>query len=629
MKKYLILCIWTFLLLKCRSINFLIIITICFVVYQFKTKYFTKKYLVLLIFFYINSINPYTILNQCVLETHENYVIASINHKKVLIYTDELYFFGEKITTLYNEKEISSLSNFNLFDFESYMHQLNIETYYDSSDVVIQKGNSLQRKMYKLILNYKKEISDVLIKIFYQFDTKNFIYSSGLHYSYLNQVISNLFLQNFNILISYGLSSVVLLLFGVLFPFKFAFLRILIGNIVKIFFKDYSAKDKLGIQYMICMFIYPSCVHSLSFLIPFFLSLNYHFIIEKKYQKISSILLLIFIQFKQFNQCQVLSVLIFPFFQKLNSIYFIFGFIQLFHRKINFLQYLELFAFKLEKILNDVVFYGSLPLVIFLLFLYAYFKFINQNKKYLYVCLLLLIYVPLQSYLSPFYEIHFINVGQGDSIFIQSPFNINNVLIDIPKNKESIIIDTLHAKGINRIDTLILSHNDSDHDGGKDELIKQFKVNKIIDQHQDIPFLNQMLYDINSFEYENKNDNSLVYAGKIGTVNVCLMADVSKSVEVDIINKYEISCDILKVGHHGSRTSTDPYFIQAIKPKLAVISVGENNYYGHPHDEVIKILERYGAKIYQTSQGAVSIKSFLNINFIATSTHEFGIMISE
>lgn len=87
---------------------------------------------------------------------------------------------------------------------------------------------------------------------------------------------------------------------------------------------------------------------------------------------------------------------------------------------------------------------------------------------------------------------------------------------------------------------------------------------------------------------------------------------------------------IIKIGHHGSKTSTDPLFIQMLHPSIALISVKKNNRYHHPDELVMQTLKQYQIKSYLTSEnGAVSIKSFLNMNFITTSKSEFGIIMAE
>ena len=116
------------------------------------------------------------------------------------------------------------------------------------------------------------------------------------------------------------------------------------------------------------------------------------------------------------------------------------------------------------------------------------------------------------------------------------------------------------------------------------------------------------LYFLQTKEYDNENDNSNVIYTELNGYKFMLMGDASITVEKEIINKYNLpDIDVLKVGHHGSKTSSSKYFIDAINPKYSVISVGRNNRYGHPNKEVLDNL--YNSKIYRTDQdGSIMFK---------------------
>lgn len=624
-----ILCFFSFILLNCKNTYAFILFLFLFIVYQFKYRRFSYFQIIFVILLLIHSNINYSILNNCVLETHEKYVIASVNHEKVLIYTDDLYFFGEMVHPTGEMSDISSLSNFYTFDFKEYMEQKNITKYYDSKDITIQKKDSLQRRMFEYIKSLNENLSNILLKLFYGYDTnQNLIYTSGLHYSYLNQSLYQFASKCLNSIYSNLFSSLFVFAFGILFPFHFSLLRILASNFIRIVFSNSSTKDKVGIQYLLCMFIYPSCVFSLSFLIPFILHSIQSFGIDTTRRKLSSYMSLVFLQFYKLNQCDLISVIFFNFLRKLNSLGFILGLFQMSFNQFDFISYFEMICHRFYELNDRFIIYGHVSMLILFMFIFLLITYMHQKKTLLY-CILLLVCIPLQAFICPFYTITFLNVGQGDSILIQAPFHNHNILVDIPLNQDQEVIDVLHAVGIHKIHSLIFTHGDSDHNGGKEAFLEKFKVDEIIETKKDIRFINQTLFSVNDKIYDNKNDNSLVYFGKVGSLNICLMGDASKQVERDIINKYSYSCDILKVGHHGSSTSTDQLFIQSIQPHLAVISVKKENRYGHPHEEVIQTLKKYNVNTYMTSKdGAIMIKSFLNFNFIATSQGEFGIIIT-
>ena len=119
---------------------------------------------------------------------------------------------------------------------------------------------------------------------------------------------------------------------------------------------------------------------------------------------------------------------------------------------------------------------------------------------------------------------------------------------------------------------------------------------------------NNKLYFLNNKDYGNENDNSSVIYTKLNNHKFLFMGDAGVAVEEDLIKKYNLQdIDVLKVGHHGSKTSSSKTFIDEINPKHSIISVGKNNRYGHPNDSVLKILE--DTRIYRTDQdGSIMFK---------------------
>lgn len=624
-KKPLISCLFLFGILTLKDTIFSLFLLLFFLYYLYEYKLINKISIFMLCFILFHSSTNYSILNHIVLETHQNYVIASVNHEKVLIYTDEVYFFGEKIEVNSKKQEIDSLSNFYIFNFKEYMNKMNIKYCYSNAN--IKKGDSIQRKMYEYINTFDEETKNILLKIFYQFDAnQNIVYSSGMHYSYINQSLFQFFNQYLSQSISYCLSSIFISVFGILFPFKFSLFRTLVGNFIKIFMNEQSKKDKIGTQYLLCLCLFPSSVHSLSFIIPFILQLSRLFIKEKSLKSLSTKLFLVFIQLYKSNSCQLMPILFFQLFQRFNSMYFILTLIQTMI-PIPFIHYLEFIIQTIESYILSISIYGHVPILLFIGFLYHYVQLIYNHKKKVIAIVIILLMIPLQGYLNPFYTITFINVGQGDSILIQAPFNLNNTLIDIPLNKEDVVIDYLHAIGVHKINQLVFTHSDSDHNGGKDLFIQKFKVDHVIEEINELKIFNQKLMNVNQTIHEDDNDQSIVLFGSVGKMNVCLMGDASKKVERNIIEHYDFTCNVLKVGHHGSQTSTDPLFIQNVEPDIAIISAGKNNFYGHPHRSVMDTLKRYKAKTYETKNGAIMIKNFLKLQIIKTSNGEFDIII--
>ena len=119
---------------------------------------------------------------------------------------------------------------------------------------------------------------------------------------------------------------------------------------------------------------------------------------------------------------------------------------------------------------------------------------------------------------------------------------------------------------------------------------------------------NNKLYFLNNKDYGNENDNSSVIYTELNNYKFLFMGDAGVEVEEDLIEKYNLKdIDVLKVGHHGSKTSSSKIFIDEINPKYSIISVGKNNRYGHPNDSVLDNLN--GSKIYRTDKdGSIMFK---------------------
>ena len=154
------------------------------------------------------------------------------------------------------------------------------------------------------------------------------------------------------------------------------------------------------------------------------------------------------------------------------------------------------------------------------------------------------------------------------------------------------------------------------------ELIKVLEY-KNINNYSCIKELNiddNKLYFLNNKDYGNENDNSSVIYTELNNLKFLFMGDVGVEVEEDLIEKYNLQdIDVLKVGHHGSKTSSSKEFINSINPKYSIISVGKNNRYGHPNDSVLDNLDK--SKIYRTDiDGSIMFKIKNNTLQIETCT---------
>lgn len=232
---------------------------------------------------------------------------------------------------------------------------------------------------------------------------------------------------------------------------------------------------------------------------------------------------------------------------------------------------------------------------------------------------------------SPKLAVHFIDVGQGDSIFID--YGDYDILIDAGDNDQGqVVADYLKSLGTDDIEIMVATHIHADHIGGLDDVLAAFDVEKIIDsgelhttktyedyltavknEKEEIgaEFIadKDMQFDLGNgaiFKvielgdgYDNSNNNSVVTMLDYNDVEFLFTGDLEADIEKANLDKFE-DIDILKVAHHGSSTSTSKEFLDVIKPEIAVISAGKDNSYGHPHLETLVRLGNYVDTIYGT-----------------------------
>ena len=288
---------------------------------------------------------------------------------------------------------------------------------------------------------------------------------------------------------------------------------------------------------------------------------------------------------------------------------------------------------KLTLILSHIPWY-----IIVIYYIFISLSILGIKKKNIKLFIPLILLIILHANIKVFYKpirITFLDVGQGDSILLELN---KNILIDTGGKKNTSIVKTktisyLKSLGIKKLNYLILTHSDFDHMGDSINLINNFKVEKVIfncgtynDSEKELikqlnkkniqyyscikelNIDNNKLYFLQTKQYGNENDNSNVIYTEINGYKFMFMGDAGVEKEKDILKKYNISnIDILKVGHHGSKTSSSKEFINEINPKYGIISVGKNNRYGHPNKEVLNVLEK--SNIYRTDQdGSIMFK---------------------
>lgn len=544
------------------------------------------------------------------------------------------YLYYKKIYYLVEATSINKIAN-------------NHNYLYTIKNTLYQKINKLKSSNYIKTLLFCDNTLSKEIKESYRINGISHLFSvSGMHINFFISIIY-LYLNKitYNKRIKYLITNIFIITYLILFPSS-SLLRSAVMSIL--YSINYLLKLKikkidillltLGVSLLINPFIIYDLGYIYSYTITFFLVLSSSTLKKKnKINKIIYISLLSFlvsIPITIYNSFEIniisillniilvpiISIIILPLtiltyiFPILDSILYLFA---------NTLETISLFISKIN--ITKIIF--PKPSLLIIVLYYIIFLLSYQNKKYFYLNIILLIIIYISPYLNSNFEVVMFEVGEADCHLIKYPYNKNTILIDTGKNEYKIkneVIPYLKSIGIKKIDYLIITHGDEDHIGGSITLINNFQVKNVIlnkgtftDIEKEliknlnkkkIPYQininkinlsNHTIYLLNNTKYNNENDNSIITYFTYQKYKFLYMGDASINTEDNLLENYNLNnISILKVGHHGSNTSSSKDFISQINPSISLISVGENNIYHHPNKEVINNLSK--SRIYRT-----------------------------
>lgn len=544
------------------------------------------------------------------------------------------YLYYKKIYYLVEATSINKIANNN-----NYLYTI--------KNTLYQKIDKLKSSNYIKTLLFCDNTLSKEIKESYRINGISHLFSvSGMHINFFVSIIY-LYLNKitYNKRIKYLITNIFIITYLILFPSS-SLLRSAVMSIL--YSINYLLKLKikkidillltLGVSLLINPFIIYDLGYIYSYTITFFLVLSSSTL--KKKNKINKIIYISFLSFLVsipitiYNSFEIniisillniilvpiISIIILPLtiltyiFPILDSILYLFT---------NTLETISLFISKIN--ITKIIF--PKPSLLIIVLYYIIFLLSYQNKKYFYLNIILLIIIYISPYLNSNFEVVMFEVGEADCHLIKYPYNKNTILIDTGKNEYKIkneVIPYLKSIGIKKIDYLIITHGDLDHIGGSITLINNFQVKNVIlnkgtftDLEKEliknlnkkkIPYQininkinlsNHTIYLLNNTKYNNENDNSIITYFTYQKYKFLHMGDASITTEDNLLENYNLNnISILKVGHHGSNTSSSKDFISQINPSISLISVGENNIYHHPNKEVINNLSK--SRIYRT-----------------------------
>ena len=610
-------------------------------------------------------------------KSDDKLVIYAKGKEKILInyYDDINISYGDYVYVKGKFIKPKDNTNFNLFNYKKYLLSNNIKYTVKASNIKILKRNKnifykLKNYIFFKIKSLDKSKKYILTFIFadksyidkemynnYQnLGISHLFAVSGMHVSLVTFILLKL-LEGKNKVIKYLITSIFLIFYLFLTNYTISMVRacfqFILFFINKFFKLNIDNSNIVIFLFSVLIILNPYIIYNIGFLFSFSISftlikfkdlLTGSFIIKNiktsllsffvsmpilvnnffKVNFLSIILNIIYIPFVSyilFSLC--LITVLFPFFDSFT--YFV---INVFETITKFFSSINLLTFSISKM--------NIILVIIYYFIFIWIiKSNDKLKKKIIISFILIVFIINNNVLVN-NEVHFIDVGQGDSTLIR--IKNKNILIDTGGNvnfniSENVLIPYFRSLGVKKINYLILTHGDYDHMGEAINLVENFKVEKVIfncDPYNDLEnelievldkkkikyysYIKELNVDNNKLhflqtkEYDNENENSNVIYTKLNGYKFMFMGDAGVEKEKDILEKYNVSkIDVLKIGHHGSKTSSDKNFIDEMNPKYSVISVGKNNRYGHPNKEVLENLNN--SKIYRTDiNGEIKIK---------------------
>lgn len=597
--------------------------------------------------------------------THTNRYIVRVKTKKVIVYAKEDISIGTIILVTGEIQEPQSNRIENAFNYQAYLKHQHIRGIIKATEIdVIGNRFMLSLISHRVSEYFDSQFSGnshVFLRAFLLGDKSYFSNEfhdsirgngivhlfaiSGLHIQFFIMLLSYMFIKlQVSSRISHSFISIFLVVYLIVTHFSPSILRASMMYFFALINKKLNMKfsqlDVASIVFVVLILFNPYYMYHMGFILSFLVCfviilvgkmvVKYHpiiqtlcislaaqmitlpVIISMQYQinVLSPITNVLFVYWVQLiilpaSICTVLLPFLQPIYESLIVI-----FIQVSYLLSRFFT----IPLKIGK-------FSSIALIAYYMILLLLIRSFKVKKYKDYAILLLVGFLSLTSnilYVTSKGNVYFLDLYYGEAIVIQTPFGSCKAVIDTGDGRSQDVTNFLKSKGIKQLDFLILTHNHADHNGEALAIISHFNPTYVVMSHYDEANINHdhiirvqsgdslfcgpLTFNIihPDKNYYDENNNSIVIHTFIGHDWFLFTGDISKSIEEKLRN---ISVDILKVSHHGSRTSTSLSWLLDIRPHTAIIQTGSVVQFGFPHQETIDSLHQAGVMIYRTDEG--------------------------
>ena len=562
-----------------------------------------------------------------VTDVKASYVIIRSGRTKLLLYTNESVDWGDRVSFVVEPKLIVSAVGMYRSGFDAYCHRQGV--YYSARATkieVLQHHRSLRSYLREKCEGLDKKARVFAKKFLLGISTAgmedSFFYIYGASLAAVAALIQSI-LRFF--VVKRKRDIIMIILYAVLALFFGMPMMLVQGLLFRVLsFFNLTSDERIGLGYLLLFTIFPSAVFTPGIMLPAIYRISGRFFRKTPFLTpfISAIVQNLFFQkidpigtFVYMHMRPVIgAVWICTFASVLVSSSGFAGIIAIFDNFLSFLQYTAL--------PGSILGMGS---VFYVLCVVSFGKEHRWRNAYI-----LLLLFQLFGLFHPFAEISFINVGQGDSILVRAPLNSGNVLIDTGKPNAYDQVETfLHAKCVRKLDALIISHSDDDHDGNKDKIIENFRPETVLEEKHEPFTCGGIRYtDVNPIVNDDTNQSSLTEYFGFNGMSVLMTGDIDAVAEEAILAKYNaLSSSLLKAAHHGSSTSSSEAFLDVTRPEIAVISSGPFNMYHHPSPEVIqRLLKRHIPYVHTLVDGDITVLAIGRRNILFTASGKIWLL---